>query len=329
MSELLAKYFSGNLSEAEQKEVLRWRNENEQNAEEFFEFAAAWNQPALVKNSNSNDTSAVFDKIVSNSNYPKVVEINSTSNVKTYLRYAAVVLLAVLGSYIYLDTKTDLIEVATGKSEVRNLTLSDGTVVYLNENSKVVYSERFTGDEREVLLTGKAFFEVKRDESKPFIVKTNDSEIKVLGTSFLVNANSVQEQTEVVVATGKVAVTSLMLANDNKIELVPGDVGKVSQSGRNIVKYKNENPNYLSWKTKVLNFNKAKLNHVFEVLEETYLLDIDVSNPTINDCRLSAKYDHQSIESIMEIVSETFNLKMERVNADSYKVSGDGCTAAL
>ncbi len=329
MSELLAKYFSGNLSEAEQKKVLSWRNENEQNAEEFFEFAAAWNQPALVKNSTSDDTQIIFDKLVSSSNPTNVVEINRTSNFRTYLRYAAVVLLAVLGSYIYLDTKTDLIEVATGKSEVRNLTLSDGSIVYLNENSKVVYTEKFNGDTREVLLTGKAFFEVKRDETKPFIVKTNDSEIKVLGTSFLVNANSVQKQTEVVVATGKVAVSSLKLTKENKIELVPGDVGKVSQSGKNIVKYKNENPNYLSWKTKVLNFNKAKLDHVFEVLEETYLLDIDVSNSTINDCRLSAKYDNQSIESIMEIMSETFNLKMERVNSDSYKVSGDGCAAAL
>ena len=329
MSELLAKYFSGNLSEAEQNKVLSWRNENEQNAEEFFEFASAWNQVVLVQNSNSNDESAIFDKIVSSSNHAKVVQISSHSNIKTYLRYAAVVLLAVLGSYIYLNTTTDLIEIATGKSEVRNLTLSDGSIVYLNENSKVVYTEKFIGDTREVLLTGKAFFEVKRDETKPFIVKTNDSEIKVLGTSFLVNANSVQKQTEVVVATGKVAVTSLKLAKGNKIELVSGDVGKASQSGKNIVKYKNEDPNYLSWKTKVLSFNKAKLDHVFEVLEETYLLDIDVSNSTINDCRLSAKYDNQSIESIMEIMSETFNLNMERISSDSYKISSDGCAAAL
>ncbi|MEQ6120679.1 FecR family protein [Reichenbachiella sp. MALMAid0571] len=330
MSELLAKYFSGNLSESEKKEVLTWRNENQQNAEEFFEFASAWNQATLIENNSSDDTDSVFKAILSRSNKEdKVVDINSNFNFKTYLKYAAVVLLAVLGSYVYINTSTDLTEVATGKGEVRNLTLSDGSIVYLNENSSVSYNATLSGDTREVLLTGKAFFEVKRDATKPFIVKTNDSEIRVLGTSFLVDANSIQKHTEVVVATGKVAVSSLKLKKDNKVELVPGDVGKVTLSGKSVEKYKNENPNYLSWKTKVLNFNKASLNYVFDVLEETYHLDIDVSNSTINDCKLSAKYDNQSIESIMEIMSETFNLNMEKVDSDSYKVSGEGCTTSL
>ena len=128
MSELLAKYFSGNLSEAEEKELLIWRNENQQNSEEFFEFASAWNQAALIENNASEDTDAVFKAILSKSEQKdNVVYINGNFNFKTYLKYAAVVLLAILGSYAYINSSgTDLVEVATGRGEVRNLTLSDG-----------------------------------------------------------------------------------------------------------------------------------------------------------------------------------------------------------
>lgn len=330
MTELLAKYFSGNISDAEKQKVLDWRNESQQNAEEFFEYASVWNLPGFEKKNELNGSRIILDEILlkSEGKSPSRTE-QHTFSIRPYIKYAAVFAVAVLGAYLLYNRAgvSDKIEVATALGETRNITLADGSQVYLNESSSLVYDDNEDKAMREVFLTGKAFFEVERDESRPFIVRTNESEVKVLGTSFLVHSNQQQQQTEVVVETGKVVVSALASAqNEPVVELVRGEVGKVKLSERRVVKSKNADVNYLSWKTRRLKFEKDDLQYVFDILEKTYFIDIEVDNAQINNCKLSAVYDRKSIQSIIEIVSQTFDLEMQAIGDNKFKLSGGGCS---
>src|SRR5690606_36556914 len=108
--------------------------------------------------------------------------------------------------------------------------LSDGTLITLNENSSIVYQEEFTSNERHVALTGEAFFEVARDEEKPFIVDLpSETYVKVLGTSFNIKAFDGDSLVTVFVKTGRVEFGS----EANNIILTPGEKGVYNkQSGQ-------------------------------------------------------------------------------------------------
>ena len=98
--------------------------------------------------------------------------------------------------------------ISTPNQVINEYTLPDGSVVALNSNSKLVFPKQFNGDTREVTIEGEAFFDVKPNPEKPFIINAGKAQIKVVGTSFNVSAYPETETLEVVVKTGKVQVIS-------------------------------------------------------------------------------------------------------------------------
>lgn len=341
MIDLLAKYFSGNVSSEEKTQVEAWRNESEQNAAEFFEYATLWNEKtgelALNKQLALNN---VLKKISdAESNESKVIPMQSSGlNWKSYLRYAAILVVGVgLAFYFYKNTNSGTrdqmasVVVTTDNGQLKEVVLPDGSTVSLSESSSLAYSNNFDGDIREVQLEGKAFFEIKRNERKPFVVRTEESEVRVLGTSFLVDTDAADHNTEVVVATGRVAVTKNTMKykdNSSRVELTPGEIGTVSKSSRAITKNKNSNVNYLSWKTSIIDFDRENLKSVIQTLEEVYHINIEVSDPNIYNCKLSAKFDHRPVTSVMEIVSQTFGLELVKISAKEFQLNGKGCILA-
>ena len=116
---------------------------------------------------------------------------------------------------------------AGGQYSVR---LSDGTKVYLNASSSLKYPVKFTGNERKVILTGEAYFEVKSNPDNPFVVESNMQRVRVLGTKFNVNAYSDEQENRTILLEGKVSVRTL---NDkvHTYNLKPGQQSRVSGGG--------------------------------------------------------------------------------------------------
>jgi ferric-dicitrate binding protein FerR (iron transport regulator) len=323
MIELLAKYFSGNASENETLQVKNWRNESSENAAEFFQHASNWN----VNTHSEIDTNKAFSNILSNIELDNQVLMSSKPAFPAFLKYAAILLVGVgivfFGINYTSDLTNDKVAFQTLDKQTREVILLDGSKVYMSENSSIAYASDFEGNTREVTLKGKAFFDIKRNEEKPFIVRTDNSEIKVLGTSFLVDSHS-GENTEVVVKTGKVSVARNSTANPSSIELTPGEVGKVNVD---IKKSVNKNTNYLAWQTKVIDFSSANMSEVVGILEEVYFVDIKLSDTKINDCSLTAKFDDREIDTVLEIISQTFNMELEKKGKSKFLLSGEGCSA--
>ncbi|WP_422362241.1 FecR family protein [Reichenbachiella sp.] len=324
MEEKLVKYFSGNLSKDEARKIEEWRSESDKNASEFLEYHMAWKFSNKQDVNKSAALSAVMNRIdaIEGAN-----EELQSGGFKAYLKYAAIAVLGI-GLIFFGKDKifdTDNIVAIEASENLEIITLPDGSVVTLSQNSVLTYDEVFDGETRNVSLQGKAFFDIRRDETKPFIVNTDNSKIEVLGTSFLVNTLAMNSSTEVIVKTGKVAVSKKESKVENTVHLVAGEVGRLVEDAVGFEKSSIEDYNYLAWKTKLVEFDNKDLQSVLGTLEEVYGVKIAVSNDKIHNCKVSAKFDNQPIESVLEILSRTFNLELTKSSANEFSLSGEGC----
>ncbi|MDK2979582.1 MAG: transrane sensor [Bacteroidales bacterium] len=240
-----------------------------------------------------------------------------TINFNRVLKYAAmIVVVAGLGflfNIIYQENfgYYSFTEYTADNEMSNEIVLPDGTKVYLNENSSLKYPDEFDGTQRKVKLTGEAFFDVAKNKEKPFIIDVKNAEIRVLGTSFNVRTNLNDSDVEVYVETGMVEVYRKK-SDKNNILVDPGNVGIVTKS--EIKKQKNHDPNVLAWKTKNIVFREEHLVNVFNTLSRVYHVDIHSDNEEILNYRLTSTFTKQDIESVMEVICVTFNLKVDYQN---------------
>ena len=133
--------------------------------------------------------------------------------------------------------------------------------------------------------------------------------IEDIGTSFYVNAQKADGRTEVILTEGKVSVYFM----DNPGEQVvmnPGERVDVSPSENSILKSVNRDENYMAWKTRKLVFNDSSMDEVAGLLNEVYHCDIRLSGKNIHNCRLSATFDKQSLESVLHVIRSTLDVSI-------------------
>ena len=188
--------------------------------------------------------------------------------------------------------------------------LPDGTKVYLNKYSKIEYPKHFSATNREVKLSGEAFFDVVKDAERPFIITANETRIEVLGTSFNVLNNINAKKVEVLVESGVVRVSNLKTTET--LTLTKGQFG---YSQNNILKKNGVNDlNYLSWKTKRIDFNEAPLSYVIDVLNKTYTSKIIIKNEVSSAFKLNAKFDKVPLDTVLKSICLAFNLEHKQTD---------------
>lgn len=221
---------------------------------------------------------------------------------------ALLILIGIGSALLYMNNKdlfSSLIVVATTEDQ-KNLevTLPDGSIIFLNRNTQVTYSRNFGERERSVALTGEAYFEVARDESKPFTVDAGKARVKVLGTTFNVRASDQDSPVEVFVRTGKVLVTGT--AENSDLVLDPGNIGTVYPDRSELSV--NTDPNYMSWNTGLLVYDGQTLDIVFRDLKKVYNMDIVADDPAILSNTWTSPIDNQPQETIIRLICASFNL---------------------
>lgn len=326
--ELLAKYLSNEVNPVEKSEVEAWINLSEENREELEQNRKMLDSVDAFYKAEDFNSVAAWQKVQSKMHAPqlRVVQKNNVRKevISRFYKVAAIVVFAVLlgSAGYYFGFRNKVTEVyseiiSAEKQVISEYILPDGSVVALNSNSKLVFPSNFKGNTREVTIYGEAFFDVKPDASKPFIINAGNAQVKVLGTSFNVKAYPENETVEVVVATGKVQVSGKTGSevNDNvQILLVPGEKGIVTNNGSMPAKMENTNPNYLAWKTHDFVFNEIPLRDVINCLEKTYHVDIEVAQPELNDLKLTAHFENKPIDFVLNVVRLTFNLDLSEEN---------------
>lgn len=310
MDELLAKYLSGNASDVEKKEVEQWRAASADNAQEFGEFQEAW-----ILTDSLSETGGRLDDILAAAN-PEVKEAKVVGW-PSYMKYAAAVALLVMIGTLWMfggASDSEAPEVFAGSGQV----LDDGTILSLKGDARVV-SVDMTDAERVVKVEGKVFFEVTHDPERPFYVVTDNAKVKVLGTSFLVDAT--EDFTEVCVETGKVNFATA--TNGMSLDLTPGEMGTIGRNIKGIAKRRNTNENFLSWKDGLMVFKSTDIPEVIRTLEDSYNVTIDAPLKA-SDCQFTSKFNKKSLEEVIQILSASFNWQYD-INKDKVVLSGEGC----
>jgi ferric-dicitrate binding protein FerR (iron transport regulator) len=230
----------------------------------------------------------------------------------------AVALLTVAGYDVFFNraASSQLIEISATNQIVKTYTLPDGTLVSLNSDTHLKYPKRFGKSTREVTVEGEAFFEVKPNKKKPFIIHAGNAQIKVLGTSFNVCAYPSEKLVEVIVKTGVVQVLNKTNGTKQNEELIlnPGDKGTLVCSNNELLKTTNQNPNFLAWKTHDLIFRATSLSEVVNDLEKVYKVNIRLDDPKLNGLLLTAHFNDDPLDFILKVIENTFKIEMQKVD---------------
>ena len=236
-------------------------------------------------------------------------------------RIAAAIIVAALLTFsgyeaFFKPSGGEMVEITAASQILKTVILPDGTLVSLNSNTKLSYPQTFSGKTREVSFEGEAFFEVKPDKNKPFIIQAGQAQIKVLGTSFNVSAYPQTEQVEVVVETGRVQVSeqTTKTAKTNELILTPGDKGTLVYSSHSLHKTTNQNPNYLAWKTRILTFKATSLTEVIGELKKVYKVNIRLADQELGGLLLTAQFNDYSLDFILKVIENTFRIEVKNEN---------------
>lgn len=279
--------------------------------EEFEAYKETWDKLKEMQEIEQFDTDRAWNNLFSKINKDDVPEskgtvMNLNRNKVFAIAASIAMLLGVTGilSYNNIFSTKSIFNAGTSAQLVE---LPDGTAVYLNSNSELSYNKAFVNNGvRQVSLKGEAFFDVARDESHPFIINANHSFIKVLGTSFNVNAKS--NNVEVVVKTGKVEVYNKNKSIEHVI-LLPGDKAVLDNTSE-ISKSTNKKDNYLGWLDRKLVFKAMPLDEVITDLEDTYHTDININDTSIASLKITSTFDNDSLEDILQSIALTFDLNI-------------------
>ena len=219
--------------------------------------------------------------------------------------------------------------VTTRKGSKSNIQLPDGTIVWLNADSKLTYDENFRGDFREVHLQGEGYFEVMRDEKRPFIIHTKVIDIRVLGTVFNVKAYETEASTETSLIKGSVEIT-LHNSPEKKIILRPNEKLRVNNEDfhystalntekakdatddMNIVvgkiHYQKKDSMALEalWVRNKLVFDAESLQEVMRKIERWYNVKVDIEvDDTMKSTQYSAIFENENLSQVMEALKIT------------------------
>ena len=200
------------------------------------------------------------------------------------------------------------------------LILSDNTIVYLNAGSRLIYPSSFKNRTREVQLIGEAFFEVAKNETKPFVVKTSTYDIRVYGTSFNVSAYPDDEQIETVLVEGKVSVTGRdPKLFDQEIMMKPNQLLSFDKHNKD-VKISNVDVEYYTlWKSGMLKFEDEELAQIIRKIERLYDLSITVSDLDKEQMKISGKLNlSENSADVFEYLSILTKMNFEKINEKNY-----------
>ena len=318
--DLIAKYFANECNQEEENELFEWINQNPGNKELFNQVKQDIEILKISKSMNKVNVDKAWVKVRNriqeeDENLPLVEEYNTrVIRFSSVLKYAAMVIvllgIGILSNKIYqnISNKDISLVYAANNEQGKEIVLPDGSIVVLNSESTISYPNTFAGNERRVVLKGEAFFDVTKNQDKPFIIESKNAEVKVLGTSFNVNANLPDNQVEVFVKTGLVQLSDTRDVN-KKILIKPGDVGLINNM--DLSKSFNKDLNRISWKTKEIIFHEDNLSNVIQTLNKVYNINISCIDQNILDLPYTATFRDQEIDSVLNVICMTFDLKID------------------
>lgn len=314
---LIAKYFSRETSAEENHFLLQWVQESEEHQEIFNAYQEVWKNYLP-------DESLIFDRSKAKDKIEKqLLEEKRFKRKKQFRNYfkiaASIIIILGISSLFYFNQfqPTKTISKSTEYGQKMRITLPDGSLVNLNSGSTLSFPEHFSNDERAVILTGEAFFQVIRNEEKPFIVKTQNLTTTVLGTSFNINAFDT--------ITNSVAVVSGSVKVENSRQAMILNPNQQSSQINGTLKMEKVNAqNLVGWTQGVLRFEDSDLENVIKSLERWYGVKFILKNSELQKCKFTGQFQNEKLINVLNVLREALSITYE-VKSKDIIITGKGC----
>ena len=306
--QLLIRFLTHTCTSEDLRLVDQWIASGKPNADWLFEMERIWSLKDELRFSDRREIEEAYNRFT--------LSLGKSKNAKPHfyiypiLKYvAAVIIIGLLGLNLYKMVQPATVgenTVEVPKGQRASLMLSDGTKIWLNSQSKLIYPTQFSDKERNVRLEGEAFFDVAHKEHLSFVVHSPLLAIKVLGTKFNVKAYF-DEKSVVTLAEGKVEVET----NDckNRLTLKPNE--QVSYSGSSgLALEKNINTNTVKlWMKGEGAFIQCRLDHIVRDLERKFDVKIVITDHSLSSEVFTCRFkDTATIEQVLHLLKETRRL---------------------
>ena len=311
----LAKFLLGETNKEEQRIVMSWLEEKEENRKHLDQLEQLWLESGkLIPKPIAVDKKLAWSKL---SKRIQEYEKKDSPSIQRFSKFRITLICSVAASILalfglfnwYLDDASIQNEIlfANNNQTVLHDTLPDGSEIHLNNLAQISYHNS-KSKQRIVKLKGEAYFNVKRDTLRPFIVHAGIGGVKVLGTSFKLKIND-NGDIAVDVNSGRV---ELFRPNKTKTDtlfliLNKNEGGLISNQQDTIIQV-SSNSSAFFWVDKRLSFRNKKLKDVFKSLEMCYGVEIKTSNQDINNLDYSSSFIDEDVDKVIQVICKTFNL---------------------
>lgn len=308
VEELLPRYCDGIVTEEERLQIEVWLNSSEENkriAKQIHTLYLAMDTVSVFKKV---DTEKALQCVKSRMSGQLDIKSKKTIWWEWVQRVAVILFVPLLAILIWQNLNggdkeiAQMMEVKTSPGIMTSLTLPDGTVAYLNSESSLSYPSSFSGDIREVTLSGEAYFEVTKNPEKKFIVRTpHHSRIEVLGTSF--NVEAYEDYADVATTLIEGSVHFLYNSNGDvskQIALSPGQKLLYVSDSDKVKLYNTSGISEIAWKDGKVILDNTSLEEALRMLEKRYGVEFVIKNEKLKNSSFTGTFAKQRLEKILE-----------------------------
>lgn len=319
---LIIREFEGELSAQEKRELDAWLR-NSQNRTFYEEQQKLWQSMDDYRRMRTVNKKEALKKV----EMKLSVRFPAERLLRSLERVAAILFIPLLLAGIWFFSARTLsgndygqmvyntVEVPLGMRS--SLVLPDGTSVSLNAGSRLRYPVFFSRTERAVELMGEAYFDVTKDERRPFVVSASDILVRVLGTSFNCSAYPEDERVETALIQGKIEISG-RTKGENKIVLKPGELAVFAKHRRTIEKKSTNLDKYVAWKSGRLIFRDDPMATVLEKLGRWYNVEFQVENDEILGYEYSATFSGESLDQVLRMLALSAPISFELMPREKF-----------
>jgi transmembrane sensor len=320
----IVDYLEGRGSENERRALESWRAENAEHEALFQRIVQARQTLAEEENRFEPNTDQAWHSLRGKLNAEKEPAFTVSRNRSFWVnasRIAAVIVLGLGLAWLTISQPWDTrISVKTELAQ-QEVTLPDGTKVWLNGHSEMRYPVDFEGDLREISLEGEAYFEVAENKAKPFVIESGQTQTRVLGTSFNLRAYDGEVQVSVTVLTGKVAFSR----SGKQVVLTPGQQGIFDRESGEVTSQTAQDANVLAWKTRIFRFVETPMDEVIRAMENIYQVKIEAKNPQLLACTFTSEpAEPLTMDEVLTIFKLGSGISYQK-EGDKIILDGPGC----
>lgn len=349
---LFISYLEKDISKQDEEYLVRWTNNNPGSLKELNELRTLWNLAGISGKIDNKLAEKEWKLFLQRVEKRKSIQLKPANNLMYWLpRMAAIFLLGAVISaaitYTIFNTRnSELIyqEINTPAGAKSIITLPDGSSVWLNAGSSIRYSNQFGKKQREIFLTGEAFFDVAKNKRKPFVVQASDLSIKAYGTTFNVKSYPDENTVETTLIEGSIGIKRNSLKGKNTDEVIlqpnqrvvyykPSKQNKIAEQPAEEIaqsvpdKRETQKLTYMiskgidplpftSWKDGTLFIDSETLNNLAIKLERKYDVKIQFENETLKALKFTGSLENETVEQVIEAIGVAANIDYTIVDRD-------------